>query len=195
MLRDETVFVMGEEVARYNGAYKVTKGLLDKFGEDRVIDVSQAIRLSCRLSLTSRPPLPSRALPVWLLAPPSPVCALCASSVSHLHLHTTSAPRQLLTSVTWNFAMQAIDQIVNSAGKTYYMSGGNVPCPVTFRGPNGAAAGVAAQHSQVSYPPNFLPFPLPLPPAFSPALPLACWGLLLTRIVTLLGTRQYLGSK
>jgi len=50
--------------------------------------------------------------------------------------------------VTWNFAMQAIDQIVNSGGKTYYMSGGNVPCPVVFRGPNGAAAGVAAQHSQ-----------------------------------------------
>lgn len=63
----------------------------------------------------------------------------------------TSAATNPFT-VTWNFAMQAIDQIVNSAGKLYYMSGGTVNCPVTFRGPNGAAAGVAAQHSQVSNP-------------------------------------------
>ncbi|CAK9782994.1 Thiamin diphosphate-binding protein [Cutaneotrichosporon oleaginosum] len=114
MLRDDTVFVMGEEVARYNGAYKVTKGLLDKFGEDRVIDTPITEQGFAGLAVGAA------------FAGLRPVCEF----------------------MTWNFAMQAIDQIVNSAGKTYYMSGGNVPCPVTFRGPNGAAAGVAAQHSQ-----------------------------------------------
>jgi pyruvate dehydrogenase E1 component beta subunit len=114
MIRDDTVFVMGEEVARYNGAYKVTKGLLDKFGEDRVIDTPITEQGFAGLAVGAA------------FAGLRPVCEF----------------------MTWNFAMQAIDQIVNSAGKTYYMSGGNVPCPVTFRGPNGAAAGVAAQHSQ-----------------------------------------------
>ena len=114
MLRDDTVFVMGEEVARYNGAYKVTKGLLDKFGEDRVIDTPITEQGFAGLAVGAA------------MAGLRPVCEF----------------------MTWNFAMQAIDQIVNSAGKTFYMSGGNVRCPVTFRGPNGAAAGVAAQHSQ-----------------------------------------------
>ncbi|RSH93134.1 pyruvate dehydrogenase E1, beta subunit [Saitozyma podzolica] len=114
MLRDETVFVMGEEVARYNGAYKVTKGLLDKFGEDRVIDTPITEMGFAGMAVGAA------------LAGLRPVCEF----------------------MTWNFAMQAIDQIVNSGGKTYYMSGGNVPCPVVFRGPNGAAAGVGAQHSQ-----------------------------------------------
>ncbi|KAG8833169.1 pyruvate dehydrogenase E1, beta subunit [Serendipita sp. 400] len=114
MLRDETVFVMGEEVAKYNGAYKVTKGLLDKFGEKRVIDTPITEMGFAGLATGAA------------LAGLRPICEF----------------------MTFNFAMQAIDQIVNSAGKTYYMSGGNVPCPVVFRGPNGAAAGVAAQHSQ-----------------------------------------------
>ncbi|KAL1412578.1 pyruvate dehydrogenase E1, beta subunit [Vanrija albida] len=114
MIRDPTVFVMGEEVARYNGAYKVTKGLLDKFGEDRVIDTPITESGFAGLAVGAA------------LAGLRPVCEF----------------------MTWNFAMQAIDQIVNEGGKTYYMSGGNVPCPVTFRGPNGAAAGVGAQHSQ-----------------------------------------------
>ncbi|CAE6424456.1 unnamed protein product [Rhizoctonia solani] len=114
MLRDETVFIMGEEVARYNGAYKVTKGLLDKFGEKRVIDTPITEMGFAGLAVGAA------------LAGLRPICEF----------------------MTWNFAMQAIDQIVNSGGKTYYMSGGNVPCPVVFRGPNGAAAGVAAQHSQ-----------------------------------------------
>ncbi|TXT13000.1 hypothetical protein VHUM_01401 [Vanrija humicola] len=114
MTRDPTVFVMGEEVARYNGAYKVTKGLLDKFGEDRVIDTPITESGFAGLAVGAA------------LAGLRPVCEF----------------------MTWNFAMQAIDQIVNEGGKTYYMSGGNVPCPVTFRGPNGAAAGVGAQHSQ-----------------------------------------------
>ncbi|TIA92348.1 hypothetical protein E3P99_00665 [Wallemia hederae] len=114
MLKDETVYVMGEEVAQYNGAYKVTKGLLDKFGEKRVIDTPITEAGFAGLAVGAG------------LAGLRPVCEF----------------------MTWNFAMQAIDQIVNSAGKTYYMSGGNVPCPVTFRGPNGAALGVAAQHSQ-----------------------------------------------
>ena len=144
MLRDETVFVMGEEVARYNGAYKVTKGLLDKFGEDRVIDVGFRVRWDgtvlmpdphyrVRLHWYGR-----RCCPLWS---PSRLRVQCVALF--FCPHDTS-----LTPVTWNFAMQAIDQIVNSGGKTYYMSGGNVPCPVTFRGPNGAAAGVGAQHSQ-----------------------------------------------
>ncbi|KAI0005033.1 thiamine diphosphate-binding protein [Russula compacta] len=114
MLRDETVFVLGEEVARYNGAYKVTKGLLDKFGEKRVVDTPITEMGFAGLAVGAA------------LAGLRPVCEF----------------------MTFNFAMQAIDQIVNSGGKTYYMSGGNVPCPVVFRGPNGAAAGVAAQHSQ-----------------------------------------------
>ncbi|KAF8266854.1 thiamine diphosphate-binding protein [Lactarius quietus] len=114
MLRDETVFVLGEEVARYNGAYKVTKGLLDKFGEKRVVDTPITEMGFAGLAVGSA------------LAGLRPICEF----------------------MTFNFAMQAIDQIVNSGGKTYYMSGGNVPCPVVFRGPNGAAAGVGAQHSQ-----------------------------------------------
>ncbi|KAJ7068343.1 mitochondrial pyruvate dehydrogenase E1 component beta subunit [Mycena amicta] len=114
MLRDEKVFILGEEVARYNGAYKVTKGLLDKFGEKRVVDTPITEMGFAGLAVGAA------------LSGLRPICEF----------------------MTFNFAMQAIDQIVNSAGKTYYMSGGNVPCPVVFRGPNGAAAGVAAQHSQ-----------------------------------------------
>ncbi|EJD53579.1 Thiamin diphosphate-binding protein [Auricularia subglabra TFB-10046 SS5] len=116
MLRDETVYILGEEVARYNGAppFLVTKGLLDKFGEKRVVDTPITEMGFAGLAVGSA------------LAGLRPICEF----------------------MTFNFAMQAIDQIVNSAGKTYYMSGGNVPCPVVFRGPNGAASGVAAQHSQ-----------------------------------------------
>ncbi|TFY74913.1 hypothetical protein EWM64_g9098 [Hericium alpestre] len=114
MLRDESVFIIGEEVARYNGAYKITRGLMDKFGEKRVVDTPITEMGFTGLAVGAA------------LAGLRPICEF----------------------MTFNFAMQAIDQIVNSAGKTYYMSGGNVPCPVVFRGPNGAAAGVAAQHSQ-----------------------------------------------
>ncbi|TCD68188.1 pyruvate dehydrogenase E1, beta subunit [Steccherinum ochraceum] len=114
MLRDENVFILGEEVARYNGAYKVSKGLLDKFGEKRVVDTPITEMGFAGLAVGAA------------LSGLRPICEF----------------------MTFNFAMQAIDQIVNSAGKTYYMSGGNVPCPVVFRGPNGAASGVAAQHSQ-----------------------------------------------
>ncbi|KAJ7665546.1 thiamine diphosphate-binding protein [Mycena rosella] len=114
MIRDEKVFILGEEVARYNGAYKVTKGLLDKFGEKRVVDTPITEMGFAGLAVGAA------------LAGLRPICEF----------------------MTFNFAMQAIDQIVNSAGKTYYMSGGNVPCPVVFRGPNGAASGVGAQHSQ-----------------------------------------------
>lgn len=108
------VFVMGEEVAQYNGAYKVTKGLLDRFGEKRVIDTPITESGFCGLAVGAA------------LSGLHPVCEF----------------------MTFNFAMQAIDQIVNSAAKTLYMSGGIQPCNVTFRGPNGFAAGVAAQHSQ-----------------------------------------------
>ncbi|KAI0476366.1 pyruvate dehydrogenase E1 component beta subunit [Xylariaceae sp. FL0804] len=108
------VFVLGEEVAQYNGAYKVTKGLLDRFGDKRVIDTPITESGFCGLAVGSA------------LAGLAPVCEF----------------------MTFNFAMQAIDQIVNSAAKTLYMSGGIQPCNVTFRGPNGFASGVAAQHSQ-----------------------------------------------
>ncbi|KAK0206453.1 pyruvate dehydrogenase e1 component beta subunit [Desarmillaria ectypa] len=114
MIRDDSVFILGEEVARYNGAYKVTKGLLDKFGEKRVVDTPITEMGFAGLATGAA------------LAGLRPICEF----------------------MTFNFAMQAIDQIVNSAGKTYYMSGGNVPVPIVFRGPNGAAAGVGAQHSQ-----------------------------------------------
>jgi pyruvate dehydrogenase E1 component beta subunit len=114
MRRDETVFVMGEEVAEYQGAYKVTQGLLEEFGPRRVID--------------------------------TPITEYGFAGIG-----TGAAMgglRPIVEFMTFNFAMQAIDHIVNSAAKTHYMSGGQMRCPVVFRGPNGAAARVAAQHSQ-----------------------------------------------
>ncbi|KAI1391887.1 pyruvate dehydrogenase E1 component beta subunit mitochondrial precursor [Hypoxylon trugodes] len=108
------VFILGEEVAQYNGAYKVTKGLLDRFGDKRVIDTPITESGFCGLAVGSA------------LSGLAPICEF----------------------MTFNFAMQAIDQIVNSAAKTLYMSGGIQPCNITFRGPNGFAAGVGAQHSQ-----------------------------------------------
>ncbi|KAL7916493.1 thiamine diphosphate-binding protein [Trichoderma velutinum] len=108
------VFILGEEVAQYNGAYKVTKGLLDRFGEQRVIDT------------------PITEMGFAGLA--------TGAALSGLH--------PVCEFMTFNFAMQAIDHVVNSAAKTLYMSGGIQPCNITFRGPNGFAAGVAAQHSQ-----------------------------------------------
>ncbi|KAI9208222.1 thiamine diphosphate-binding protein [Polychytrium aggregatum] len=114
MIRDPAVFLLGEEVAQYNGAYKVSKGLLEKFGEKRVIDTPITEMGFAGIAVGAA------------LAGLKPVCEF----------------------MTWNFSMQAIDQIVNSAAKTRYMSGGDVTCPIVFRGPNGAAAGVAAQHSQ-----------------------------------------------
>ncbi|KAH7029574.1 transketolase [Microdochium trichocladiopsis] len=112
--QNEKVFILGEEVAQYNGAYKVTKGLLDRFGDKRVIDTPITESGFCGLAVGAA------------LSGLHPVCEF----------------------MTFNFAMQAIDQIVNSAAKTLYMSGGIQPCNITFRGPNGFAAGVAAQHSQ-----------------------------------------------
>ncbi|KAK9390734.1 thiamine diphosphate-binding protein [Lipomyces mesembrius] len=114
MERDETVFLMGEEVAQYNGAYKVSRGLLDKFGDKRVVDTPITEAGFAGLCVGAA------------LAGLKPICEF----------------------MTFNFAMQAIDQIINSGAKTFYMSGGTQPCNVTFRGPNGAAAGVGAQHSQ-----------------------------------------------
>ena len=114
MRKDERVFVMGEEVAEYQGAYKVTQGLLDEFGPKRVVD--------------------------------TPI-----TEYGFAGLGTGAAMgglRPIIEFMTFNFAMQAIDHIINSAAKTNYMSGGQMRCPVVFRGPNGAAARVAAQHSQ-----------------------------------------------
>ncbi|KAH9251611.1 hypothetical protein BASA81_010520 [Batrachochytrium salamandrivorans] len=114
MTADENVFIMGEEVGRYNGAYKITKGLLEKFGEKRVIDTPITEMGFAGIAVGAA------------LAGLKPICEF----------------------MTFNFSLQAIDHIVNSAGKTKYMSGGQVNCPIVFRGPNGAAAGVGAQHSQ-----------------------------------------------
>nr|KAJ3417802.1 pyruvate dehydrogenase E1, beta subunit [Polyrhizophydium stewartii] len=114
MRADDRVFILGEEVARYNGAYKVTKGLLEKFGEKRVIDTPITEMGFAGIAVGAA------------LAGLKPICEF----------------------MTFNFSMQAIDHIVNSAGKTKYMSGGAINVPIVFRGPNGAAAGVAAQHSQ-----------------------------------------------
>jgi pyruvate dehydrogenase E1 component beta subunit len=114
MRRDERVFVMGEEVAEYQGAYKVTQGLLDEFGARRVID--------------------------------TPITEYGFAGIG-----TGAAMgglRPVIEFMTFNFAMQAIDHIINSAAKTNYMSGGQMRCPIVFRGPNGAAARVGAQHSQ-----------------------------------------------
>ncbi|TKA68228.1 Pyruvate dehydrogenase E1 component subunit beta, mitochondrial [Friedmanniomyces simplex] len=114
MEKNSKVFVLGEEVGQYNGAYKVTKGLLDRFGEKRVIDSPITESGFCGLTVGAA------------LAGLHPICEF----------------------MTFNFAMQAIDQIINSAAKTHYMSGGIQPCNITFRGPNGFASGVGAQHSQ-----------------------------------------------
>jgi pyruvate dehydrogenase E1 component beta subunit len=114
MRRDPDVFVMGEEVAQYHGAYKVTQGLLEEFGARRVID--------------------------------TPITEYGFAGVGVGAAFAGLRP--IVEFMTWNFAMQAIDHIVNSAAKTLYMSGGQMHCPIVFRGPNGAAARVAAQHSQ-----------------------------------------------
>jgi pyruvate dehydrogenase E1 component beta subunit len=114
MARDEKVFVIGEEVAQYQGAYKVTKGLFQKYGEKRVIDT----------------PITEMGF------------AGIATGAAYQGL------RPIVEFMTFNFSMQAIDQIVNSAAKQFYMTGGDCTVPIVFRGPNGAAAGVAAQHSQ-----------------------------------------------
>jgi pyruvate dehydrogenase E1 component beta subunit len=114
MRRDPDVFLMGEEVAQYQGAYKVSQGLLEEFGESRVID--------------------------------TPITEQGFAGVGVGAAFAGLKP--IVEFMTWNFAMQAIDQIVNSAAKTRYMSGGSMRAPVVFRGPNGAAARVAAQHSQ-----------------------------------------------
>lgn len=114
MKADEKVFLLGEEVAKYNGAYKVSKGLLDKFGEKRVIDTPITEMGFAGIAVGAA------------LAGLKPICEF----------------------MTFNFSMQAIDHVINSAAKTRYMSGGDIAVPIVFRGPNGAAAGVAAQHSQ-----------------------------------------------
>ena len=114
MRRDPTVFLMGEEVGQYQGAYKVSQGLLDEFGPKRVIDTPITEQGFAGLGIGA----------------------------------AFGGLRPIVEFMTWNFAMQAIDQIINSAGKTLYMSGGQMGCPIVFRGPNGAAARVAAQHSQ-----------------------------------------------
>jgi pyruvate dehydrogenase E1 component beta subunit len=114
MRRDPDVFLMGEEVAEYQGAYKVSQGLLQEFGANRVIDTP-----------------------------------ITEHGFTGLGIGAAFAGlKPIVEFMTWNFAMQAMDQIINSAAKTRYMSGGQMSCPIVFRGPNGAAARVAAQHSQ-----------------------------------------------
>ena len=114
MRKDDTVFVIGEEVAEYQGAYKVTQGLLEEFGPKRVIDT----------------PITEHGF-----------AGIGAGAAM-------GGLKPIVEFMTFNFAMQAIDQIINSAAKTNYMSGGQMRCPIVFRGPNGAASRVGAQHSQ-----------------------------------------------
>jgi pyruvate dehydrogenase E1 component beta subunit len=114
MRRDPDVFLMGEEVAQYEGAYKVSRGLLEEFGDKRVIDT----------------PITEHGF-----------AALGVGAAM-------AGLKPIVEFMTFNFAMQAIDHLINSAAKTLYMSGGQMHCPIVFRGPNGAAARVAAQHSQ-----------------------------------------------
>jgi pyruvate dehydrogenase E1 component beta subunit len=114
MRSDANVFVMGEEVAEYQGAYKVTQGLLDEFGSKRVIDTPITEHGFAGIGVGA----------------------------------AFGGLKPIVEFMTFNFAMQAIDQIINSAAKTLYMSGGQMGCPMVFRGPNGAAARVGAQHSQ-----------------------------------------------
>ncbi len=114
MRRDPDVFLMGEEVAQYQGAYKISQGLLEEFGDRRVIDT----------------PITEHGF----------TGVAVGAALAGL--------KPIVEFMTFNFAMQAIDQIINSAAKTLYMSGGQMGCPIVFRGPNGAASRVAAQHSQ-----------------------------------------------
>ena len=114
MRRDENVFLMGEEVAEYQGAYKVSQGLLDEFGAKRVIDTPITEHGFAGLGVGA----------------------------------AMAGLRPIIEFMTWNFGMQAMDHLINSAAKTLYMAGGQLGCPIVFRGPNGAAARVAAQHSQ-----------------------------------------------
>ena len=114
MHRDEKIFILGEEVAEYQGAYKVTQGLLQEFGNKRVIDTPITEHGFAGLAVGA----------------------------------AFGGLRPIVEFMTFNFAMQAFDQIVNSAAKTNYMSGGQLGCPIVFRGPNGAASRVGAQHSQ-----------------------------------------------
>lgn len=114
MRRDDTVFLMGEEVAEYQGAYKISQGLLDEFGSKRVIDTPITEHGFAGLGVGA----------------------------------AFGGLRPIIEFMTFNFAMQAIDHLINSAAKTLYMSGGQMGCPIVFRGPNGAAARVGAQHSQ-----------------------------------------------
>ena len=114
MRRDKDVFLMGEEVAQYQGAYKVSQGLLDEFGPKRVIDTPITEQGFAGIGVGA----------------------------------AMAGLKPIVEFMTWNFGMQAIDQIINSAAKTLYMSGGQMGSPIVFRGPNGAAARVAAQHSQ-----------------------------------------------
>lgn len=114
MEADESVFILGEEVAQYQGAYKVTKGLYQKYGDKRVID--------------------------------TPITEMGFTGLAIGAAYKDLKP--IVEFMTMNFSMQAIDQVVNSAAKQYYMSAGDIPCPIVFRGPNGNAAGTSAQHSQ-----------------------------------------------
>merc|ERR1711957_842360 len=114
MERDDAVYVIGEEVAQYQGAYKVTKGLYQKYGDRRVID--------------------------------TPITEAGFAGLAIGSAYKDLKP--IVEFMTFNFSMQAIDQVVNSAAKQLYMTGGSIACPIVFRGPNGAAAAVAAQHSQ-----------------------------------------------
>ncbi len=114
MARDDRVFLMGEEVARYNGAYKVSKGLLEEFGEMRVVD--------------------------------TPITELGFAGVGVGSAMVGLRP--IIEFMTWNFAVLALDQVINAAAKMLYMSGGQYPIPMVFRGPNGAALQLSAQHSQ-----------------------------------------------
>src|SRR6188768_1345710 len=114
MQRDDRVFLMGEEVAQYNGAYKVSKGLLQEFGEMRVVD--------------------------------TPITELGFAGVGVGA--AMSGLRPIIEFMTWNFSLLALDQVVNAAAKMLYMSGGQFPMPIVFRGPNGSALQLGAQHSQ-----------------------------------------------
>ncbi|MBN9480949.1 MAG: pyruvate dehydrogenase complex E1 component subunit beta [Bordetella sp.] len=114
MRRDEAVFLMGEEVAQYQGAYKVSRDLLQEFGDRRVVDTPITEHGFAGLGVGA----------------------------------AMAGLKPIVEFMTWNFGMQAIDHVINSAAKTLYMSGGQIRCPIVFRGPNGAASRVAAQHSQ-----------------------------------------------
>lgn len=138
MAKDERVFILGEEVAQYDGAYKVSRGLWKKYGDKRVIDTPITEAGFAGIAVGA-----AMVTPQFFNGVNIPI-----EPIKQKIFNFQAGLKPVCEFMTFNFSMQAIDHMINSAAKTFYMSAGSVNVPIVFRGPNGAAAGVGAQHSQ-----------------------------------------------